>query len=201
MKGERPPPVGDPRLLDDDELCWRLEPIAWAIWRDRPKSVRMDGDDLMQMIRLKLWRKARDWDPARGLKLTSILYASAKWCWQEAARDERLVDRNGGRDGRKPASVKSGWHGAETDPMANHPARDLGEPEPDVRDDGADDRDADALLAAVKDPLDRQALRLTVVDGLTLKKAGEVMGCTREWVRQRKERALRQLRTKVPQNY
>jgi RNA polymerase sigma factor (sigma-70 family) len=146
-----------------------------------------DYDDLVQAGNLGLLRAAEKYDVARGFQFNTY----AKW-WIRA-----FIDKERGRGGavqytasQRRWAQKQGWHAPQLCELeGNEPAEpaELFLDRDNVR----------RALVAVCTPHERKALELVYIKGMRQSAAAKVMGCSGEWVRILKTRALAKLRAEL----
>lgn len=194
------PPVGDPHALDDTELLRRLVPVAASIWSKRPRQVPLDEESLFCSLLWQLFKKAREFDPGRA-KLITALVGACQWSWQREAEAVRVMDTYGERSAKRVG--RTPWR--PVDPRYRDEVFDTlegreGQPEDTPAEADSRRQNAEtvaALLAALPTDRHRQVVRLRLMEGLSIARVGEIMGVSKERVRQLEWKSLRMLRAKA----
>lgn len=167
------------------ELTEKHLGLPAAFSRKYGKGRQQVMDEIESVGALALVEAAHDYDPTKGASINTYLYNRVKWA-AIGVIDPRRRGNEASEGGRVSLNAlrSDGEEGTLLDALGEE------------CDPGARVETLDQYEAALKRlwPLDAAALRLVHEEGLTLREAGERMGCSAEYVRQRVERATKKLR-------
>jgi|GEM_PF-5465561 len=148
-------------------LAWACSRVAAGVYRRR-FGVSLDVRDLVGAAWLGIARAAEKFEPMRGLRFSTYAMPFGAWAASECAASLSGISRR--TDDHRPRMIAASTIGAQ-EPLARAVTY------ADFAHDGEFDGGARELLAWMR-PSERAAVELTVLCGLSLKQAAEIVGCS-----------------------
>lgn len=153
--------------------------VGWTVRRWVTWSPGIDLDEIRSRVRVGLIRAAQLFDPGRGLLFSTF---AVHWCRQAVTRYFLLQSRQPRRMADLGTATDEGDFGLDPATAEPGPARQ------------AAARELVRRFLRWLHPLERRVLRMRFLQGYHLEEVGDVLGISRERVRQLESRALRKIR-------